>query len=327
MAFQIKYLCPKLKKHRMDLLCIVGGLFLLMLGGDALLKAAVSFSLTLRVPKMVIGMTVVSFATSAPELIVSLKSALQGHSDLALSNVIGSNIANLGLVLGLTLLLSRLKVEAAFYKKDLPILFVSSLLLYVFLIFDGILQAYEGGLLFLLLLVFLVLMFRNKASGIAHEMPEGGAVLPLHRGFLFFVLGAVGLWAGSEFLIKGAINLARDFQVSERVVGITLVSVGTSIPELFASVIAVFRGEKAISIGNLIGSNVFNILAVLGLTALFSPVRVLDVDLIEKDIYWMLLVTFLILPLSWVFSKKQFAAKEGLILLFIYLSFIIQTLV
>ena len=138
-------------------------------------------------------MTVVSFATSAPELIVSLKAALQGHPDLALSNAIGSNIANLGLVLGVTVMLSTIKLSDSFYKTDIPILFLSSTLLYLFLIFDGVLQSYEGGILFLLLLVFLIYLLKYQTPAVHDEMPEDDEELPLYQGLLFFVLGAVGL--------------------------------------------------------------------------------------------------------------------------------------
>ena len=310
----------------MDLIVIIVGLFLLILGGNWLLKSAIGFSLRLQIPKIVVGMTVVSFATSAPELIVSLKAALQGHADLALSNVIGSNIANLGLVLGVTVLLSTIKLSDSFYKTDIPILFLSSSLLYLFLIFDGVLQSYEGGILFLLLLVFLIYLLKYQTPAVLDEMPEDDEELPLYQGLFFFALGAVGLWGGSELLIDGAVGLAKQFHVSERVIGITIVSVGTSIPELSASVIAVLKKEKAISIGNLIGSNVFNILAVLGLTAMVSPIQVSDLDLIQIDIYWMLAVTLLIVPLSYWLPSMQFSKKEGAILLIFYACFIYQML-
>ena len=310
----------------MDLIFIIVGFFLLILGGNWLLKSAIGFSLRLQIPKIVVGMTVVSFATSAPELIVSLKAALQGHPDLALSNAIGSNIANLGLVLGVTVMLSTIKLSDSFYKTDIPILFLSSTLLYLFLIFDGVLQSYEGGILFLLLLVFLIYLLKYQTPAVHDEMPEDDEELPLYQGLLFFVLGAVGLWGGSELLIDGAVGLAKQFHVSERIIGITIVSIGTSIPELSASIIAVLKKEKAISIGNLIGSNVFNILAVLGLTALVSPIQVSDLDLIQNDIYWMLAVTVLIVPLSYWLPNMQFAKKEGVLLLFFYACFMYQLL-
>jgi cation:H+ antiporter len=308
----------------MNFLYIVIGLLFLILGGNWLLKSAVGFSLKLQIPKIVIGMTVVSFATSAPELIVSLKSALQGHSDLALGNVIGSNIANLGLVLGITILLSTITVEKSFYKTDWPIMILSSVLLFVFVFFDGFISSVEGGILFLLLIVFLVYLLKFQKQAVVDEMPEDDEELPLYKGVGFLAIGSITLWGGSELLIDGAVSLAKQFNVSERVIGITIVSVGTSIPELSASIIAVLKKEKAISLGNLIGSNIFNILAVVGLTSIISPIEVKDLGLIENDIYWMLAISFLILPLNYIFNKMKLGKKEGILLLGLYIVFIYQ---
>jgi len=306
----------------MDLLFIVVGLVLLILGGDWLLKSAVGFSLRLQIPKIIIGMTVVSFATSAPELIVSLKSALQGHSDLAMGNVIGSNIANLALVLGITVLLSDIKVTQSFFKTDWPIMMLASILLYVFIVFDGVLIAYEGAILFAALVAFLIYMLKFQKTAVEEDVLEDDEELPLWKALLFLAIGGVALWGGSELLIIGAVGLAEQFNVSQRIIGVSIVSVGTSIPELSASIIAVLKKEKAISLGNLLGSNIFNILAVLGLTAVIHPIEIVDKGLIENDIYWMLGISFLILPLSFFYRKMNFSKPEGGILLLIYIAFI-----
>lgn len=314
----------------MNFIFVAIGLLLLVVGGDWLLKAAVGFSLRLRIPKIVIGMTVVSFATSAPELIVSLKSALQGHSDLALGNVIGSNIANLGLVLGITVFLSSIKVEKSFYLTDWPMMMIASVLLFVFLSDDLVLQNYEGAILFVLLIGFLVYLLKFQKTAVVDEMPEDDVELPLWKAVLILSVGAAALWGGSELLIYGAIGVAESFNVSQRVIGITIVSIGTSIPELSASIIAVLKKEKAISLGNLIGSNVFNILAVLGLTSMVTPVHVNDKGLLDNDIYWMLLVAFSVLPLSFMMYKKsgmQLGRIQGLLLLTMYVVFVYQMIV
>ncbi len=269
-------------------------------------------------------MTIVSFATSAPELIVSLKSALQGHSDLAVGNVLGSNIANLGFVLGVTVLLSTISVEKSFYKTDWPIMMLSSVLLYLFLIFDGTLQSYEGGLLVFLLFLFLVYLLKFQKPAVLEEMPNEEDVLPLYKNVFYLLIGAFALWGGSELLITGAVHTASYFGVSERVIGITVVSIGTSIPELSASLMAIFKKEKAISLGNLIGSNVFNILAVLGLTSLVSPIKVTDQVLLQNDVYWMLAISFAVLPLTFLFDKMKLGKLDGFVLLSIYLVFISQ---
>jgi cation:H+ antiporter len=307
----------------MDLVFIGLGLLLLILGGNWLLKSAVGFSLHLNIPKIVIGMTVVSFATSAPELIVSIKSALENHADIAFGNVIGSNIANLGLVLGITILISTISVEKSFYKTDWPIMMISSVMLYLFIVFDGVLQRYEGIILFSFLIIFLVYLLRFQKTAVVDEMPEDDEKLPLHKIVIFLVLGGVALWGGSELLIDGAVNLAEAFNVSERVIGITIVSIGTSIPELAASIIAVIKKEKAISLGNLIGSNVFNILAVLGLTSIITPITISDSGLLSNDIFWMLGIAFLVFPLVFAPVKMKLSWKEGLILLVLYVVFIV----
>ena len=310
----------------MNFLYIVLGLILLIVGGNWLLKSAVGLSLRLNIPKIVIGMTVVSFATSAPELIVSIKSALDGFPDLALGNVIGSNIANLALVLGITIILSKIDVEKSFYKTDWPVMMIASGLLYVFLAQDGVIEFYEGVILFSLLVVFLIYLLRFQKQAVVDEMPEDDEELPLYKIVLFITIGGIGLWGGSELLITGAVNLAEDFGVSERIIGVTIISVGTSIPELAASIIAVLKKEKAISLGNLIGSNIFNILAVLGITSMITPIELKDVELLNYDIFWMLGISFLVLPLVFFPKKLRLDWKDGCILLTLYVVFILTTI-
>lgn len=310
----------------MEFLYIILGLILLIFGGNWLLKAAVALSLKLNIPKIVIGMTVVSFATSAPELIVSIKSALNGFPDLALGNVVGSNIANLALVLGITITLSKIDVQKSFYKTDWPVMMIASGLLYYFLVSDGVIALYDGVILFSFLIVFLIYLLRFQKQAVVDEMPEDDEVLPLYKIVLFVTLGGVGLWAGSELLINGAVDLAQDFGVSERVIGVTVVSVGTSIPELAASIIAVIKKEKAISLGNLIGSNIFNILAVLGITSMITPIELKDVELLNYDIFWMLGISFLILPLVFFPRKLRLDWKDGFILLVLYAVYIYTTI-
>jgi cation:H+ antiporter len=306
----------------LDIVYILIGLVALIFGGDWLLKAAVALSLRLKIPKIVIGMTVVSFATSAPELIVSIKAALDGFPDLSLANVIGSNIANLGLVLGITLLFGSIEVTKSFYKTDWPVMMLASILFYVLLSIDGILSFWEGFSMFVLLLIFLWYLLRFQETAVVDERPEDDVPLSLQKTLLFMVLGGLGLWVGSELLISGAVGLATFFGVSERIIGITIVSVGTSVPELAASVIAVIKKEKAISLGNLIGSNIFNIFAVLGITAMITPIKLIDQALLNSDILWMLGFAFLILPLVFIPSKMRLEWRDGMVLLICYLLFL-----
>lgn len=306
----------------MNLLLIAAGLTLLILGGNWLLKAAVSLSLKLEIPKIIIGMTVVSFATSAPELIVSLNAALNGHPDIALGNVIGSNIANFGLVLGIVIAVGTIQVERSFYVHDWPVMMLASLLLYVFMTTGAVIERWEGLVMFSSLLLFLIYLLRFQKTAVVDEMPEDDVALPLGKSLIYLLIGGLGLWGGSELLITGAVSMAENFGISKRIIGITIISIGTSIPELAASVIAISRKEKAISLGNLIGSNVFNILAVLGITSLISPIPVEDPKLLDFDVLWMLYFALLIFLLVFAPSRMKLSWREGLILLASYVIFI-----
>ena len=310
----------------MSFFLILIGFILLILGGNWLLKSAVSISLGLKIPKIIIGMTVVSFATSAPELIVSIEAALNGYSDLALGNVIGSNIANLALVLGITLLISKIEVQKSFYTINWPIMMIGSLMLYFFLLNDYLISFTEGVFLFSFLLIFLICVIKFQKEVIEDVATEEILIFSKLKTIIFLLLGSVGLWGGSELLIYGATNLALDFGITERLVGITVVSIGTSIPELAASIIAVLKKEKAISIGNLIGSNIFNILAVIGITSIITPIPANDSTLYTNDIYWMLGASLLLLILVFLPKKMELDRKSGVILLLFYGFFLHQTI-
>lgn len=310
------------KNDPMNILLIAAGLALLILGGNWLLKAAVSLSLKLEIPKIVIGMTVVSFATSAPEMIVSLNSAINGHADIALGNVIGSNIANFGFVLGVVIMIGTIQVQRSFYVHDWPVMMLSSLLLYLFMTTGEEIVRWEGFLMFTLLILFLIYLIRFQTTAVVDEMPEDDVPLPLGKSLGFLLIGGLALWGGSELLIEGAVNMAAHFGISKRIIGITIISVGTSIPELAASVIAIARKEKAISLGNLIGSNVFNILAVLGITSMITPIPVEDKGLLNFDVLWMLYFALLIFLLVFAPSRMKLSWREGLILVGSYVVFI-----
>ncbi len=318
--------CIFAKTFLMNFLWIGLGLVLLIFGGDWLLKSAVALSLKLKISKVVIGMTVVSFATSAPELIVSINAALTGASDLTLGNVIGSNIANLGLVLGVTLLLCTLHVHKDFYKVNWPVMLIASVLLYVFLENDRVIDQPEGLLLFTLLISFIVYLLKTQKNKHSEIVLEDENQLSNSKIFVFFSLGCFGLWLGSELLIKGATALALEFGVTERVIGVTLVSIGTSVPELAASIIAVLKKEKAISLGNLIGSNIFNILAVIGITAMITPISLSDQKLLTSDIFWMLAIVIVLLPMVLIPKKNILNWMHGAVLLLSYILFVVFTL-
>ena len=297
------------------------GLIVLIIGGNLLLKAAVSISLKFGIPKLLIGMTVVSLATSAPELIVSIKSALKGSPDLAISNVLGSNIANLGLVLAVTILFSPINISKSVYKKEWPIMMFSALYFLV-VVLDGKITKTEGGILvcFLIMTISALIKFRDK-SEIEMEIENEDSIV---KSLITLIFGGVFLFYGSEWFIDGAISLANSFGISERIIGITVVSVGTSIPELVTSLVAVFNKEKSISLGNLLGSNIFNVFAVLGLTSLVTPLSVVDNNIISFDIYIMLFFAALVLPLIFFPKKYVLGRKEGLIILVFYSLYVVN---
>jgi cation:H+ antiporter len=310
----------------LNIFFILIGLVLLILGGNWLLKSAVALSLRLNIPRIIIGMTIVAFATSAPELIVSINAAIDGFPDLALGNVIGSNIANLGLVLAVVILMGSIDVRKAFYITDWPVMMVASLLFFGFIYFDGVLQSYEGAILLLFLFLFLIFLLRFQKTAIVDDFHEDDEPLPLYKALLFLGIGGGALWGGSELLVKGAVGMATFYEVSERIIGITVVSVGTSIPELAASIIAIVKKEKAISVGNLIGSNIFNLMAVLGITSMITPIYVIDQGLLTNDIWWMLGFSFIILPLVFFPKGLRLGWRDGIILITLYTLFLYFTL-
>jgi cation:H+ antiporter len=311
----------------MNFLFIISGLLLLILGGNWLLKAAVGLSLRLKISKIIVGLTVVSFATSAPEMIVSIQAALSGFPDIAIGNVVGSNIGNIGLVLGVILLINAVQVDTSFYVTDWPVKMFASTLLFVFLIIDGILSRTEGIVFIVVLALFLLVLIRkNKTAQIEIEEFQEAQMSVMLIG-LFLVLGGFALWAGSELLVKGAVNLAENLGVSKRVIAITVVSIGTSVPELASSIIASIKKENDISVGNIIGSNIFNILSVLGVTAIIKPIEHVDIRIIQQDIYWMLGFAFILLPMVILPKRGSLSFKEGVLLLVSYAIFLYFTII
>ena len=319
-----KTLVLYLSNMGIDVFKILAGLVGLIVGGEWLLRAAVGTSNRFAIPRFIIGMTVVSFATSLPELIVSVRSALSGYPDLALGNVIGSNIANLGLVLGVVLLFTRIQVFKSFYQSDGPMMFIASILLWVF-IQNGTISEIEGLALVVLLVMMILylLQWRDKAGFVADDLDT---LLSWSKILFFFLFGSAFLALGSDLLVNGAVSVANQLGVSERVIAITVVSVGTSVPELAASLVAVAKRENSISIGNLLGSNLFNILAVLGITALIHPLTVVDNTLLDFDIYMMIGIAALLVPLVFSPKKMEIYWRDGLILLAVYIVFIATTI-
>lgn len=311
----------------MSIVLILIGFVLLVVGGEFLVRSSVALSFKLNISKMVIGMTVVSFATSAPELLVSLRAALSGASDLALTNVIGSNIANIGLVLGITALLGSIAVDKSFYKLNWPVMMLFSMALYYFLSNDNQLTSIEGGILFVALIVFLVILIKQaKKDTVVEEVDDNLAEVSNFKIAIWLLIGAAALYFGSGWLVDGAQDVARQFGITEAVIGATVIAIGTSVPELAASIIAAAKKEKALSLGNLIGSNIFNIGSVLGLTSMIKTIPVTDANILTKDIFWMLGFSAVLIPLILIPKQFQISRYKGILLvgaycLFIFLAF------
>ncbi|WP_159017827.1 calcium/sodium antiporter [Algibacter sp. L3A6] len=296
----------------MSLLWVILGFILLVVGGEFLVRASVALSFKFNISKMVIGMTVVSFATSAPELLVSLQAALSGSPAIAITNVVGSNIANIGLVLGITAMVSVIAVDKSFYKVNWPVMMVFSIALYYFLKNDSVLSAIEGGILFAGLIVFLIYLIRSaKKDTASDEVDDTLATVSNFKIGLWLLIGAASLYFGSEWLVEGAKAIAVSIGVSEAVIGVSLIAIGTSVPELAASVIAAAKQEKAISLGNLIGSNIFNIASVLGLTAMIKPIPVTEPSILSTDIFWMLGFSAILIPLIFLPTRLQISRLKG----------------
>ena len=292
------------------------GIIFLLVGGDLLVKSSAALAAKLSVSPFLIGITVVSFGTSAPELLVSLNAALQGSTGIAMGNVIGSNITNITLVLGLTILLRPINFDSKRYLFSWLIMLVSSIMFYGFSL-DEIIDPIDGLFFISGLILFISLSIRYRHSSINEEEVEENIntrMIPL-----YFILGAAGLYFGSEFLVSSSVVIAKYIGISEFVIGITVVALGTSLPELVTSIIAILKGQSSISIGNLIGSNIFNVFAVLGITSLVKPLGTGE-KLLTSDLPIMIGVT-LLLGL-FLFISRKLRRIEGVLLISIYLIYL-----
>jgi cation:H+ antiporter len=308
----------------LNFLILLGGLGLLLLGGDFIVKGAVSLSRKMRISPLVIGMTVVAFGTSAPELLVSLKSALLGNSAIAIGNVVGSNIANIALVLGLTALIFPIITDRQTKIIDYPVMLGATMLFCLFAL-DGSLSFVEGIIFVSIIVVFITLRIRNSrsknnASVVKEEEPTKRSIW---YTLLFLLLGFLGLNFGAGWFIEGAVSLSDHFLEGnpnkDTIIGVTVIAFGTSAPELAASCVAAYRREVDISVGNLIGSNIFNIFVVLGITSIVTPLEVSS-DVMEFDMIWMIAIAILLLIILLV--GKRIGRLKGAILFSTYLVYI-----
>lgn len=297
---------------------LVLGLAVLIIGGDFLVKGAVGIAEKFKLSPLVIGMTVVSFGTSAPELIVSIQAALEGVPEIAIGNVVGSNIANIALVLAITVLIFPIVVERNSKMIDWPMMMFSSILFYVFAL-DNVIEFWEGVVLVTILIAFVIFLIRNSRKNNVLADDDFEAPSNPIMTYVYLFSGLIGLKFGADWLLEGAVGIAEGVGMSKKVIGVTIVAFGTSVPELVASAVAAYRKQTDISIGNLIGSNIFNILIVIGVTAIVKDTPV-DESIISFDMIWMLVIALGLLPLMLI--GKKMGRIHGLILLSAYLIFI-----
>ena len=302
----------------MEIFLVVIGIVLLYLGGEVLVKYSSRLALALRLSPFVIGLTIVAFGTSSPELLASLVATLQGAPDLAVGNVIGSNITNLGLILGLSALIHPLRATSQFIRREVPFM-IFVIIILVPLSLDLTISRVEGVILFGLLVLYLFYLFKSEESGDDEFVQEYGQNKSA-RGSVLGVIGGVALLVlGAQILVTSAIEIARDFGVSERVIGLSLVAFGTSLPELASSLVATMKREGNILLGNLIGSNIFNILGILGLTAIITPIKI-SPSVFRFDLWVAIGISVAVLP--FLTTQLRIERWEGVILLVAYLGYI-----
>jgi len=299
-------------------LLLLGGLAILSLGAEFLVRGSAALALRLGLTPLVVGLTVVGFGTSSPEMVVSVKGALAGQGDLAVGNVVGSNIFNIAVILGMTVLIKPIKIGLQLIKLDTPIM-IGAALLFIALIWDGAISRPEAALFFALLvayLVFTVRAARKESKSIqeefSHELPKADS--PVWLNSLYIVLGLAGLIFGGQMFINGSVALARVWGISDVIIALTVLAAGTSMPELATSIIAALRKNPDIAIGNIIGSNIFNTLGILGVSGMLAPIHAPGIS--HVDLWLMVGISFLLVPLMLTgFTLRRW---EGGILLSIY---------
>ena len=296
------------------LILIPLGLVALYIGGELLVKAAIGFGLRSGLSTMVIGLTLVAFGTSAPELAVSLDAALLGSSDIALANVVGSNMANIALVLALTVLMKSMAIDSITLKRDLPVM-LAAFLMFTLLLHDRSLDRIDGMLLIAALVIYVIYVVTHPSGKVEIDTDEKDQTI--FKLCVFFAGGIAFLALGGHWLVAGAIDIAKQLGVSEAVIGITVVAIGTSLPEITASVVATARGHAGLALGNVVGSNIWNSFLVLGATASITPVP-------AQSLSWhMLLVMISVGILLWVFCRSRYTLSrlEGAFLLTIFVAY------
>jgi cation:H+ antiporter len=311
----------------LNILLFFVGLAGLYFGAEWLVKGASRFARSFNLKPVVIGLTIVAFGTSTPELVTSVLAGIKHLNDIAIGNIVGSNIANIGLILGLAALIQPLKVDMKLIIREMPIVVGISLLLY-FMGWNGVLSRHEGMILLVGIIVYILYVYRmaiKESKSVEQEYLEfedhlGIAGNRKSKDIFFILIGLGALVGGAHFLVNSAIYIARVIGISDLVIGLTVVAVGTSLPELATSMIAAIRKESDISIGNVLGSNIFNILAILGLAAIIQPLQINTASL-RVDMPVMILFAICLIPIiTWKFVLSRF---QGVLLLIGYVAYVL----
>lgn len=310
----------------LDIFLVIVGFLILAWGADRLVTGSSAFAKNNGISPLIIGLTIVALGTSAPEIFVAITSALRGSPDIGIGNAIGSNIANIGLVLGIAALVKPLTVSSGILRREYPMLFIIMILAWL-LLFDGHVGRLDGTILLLGLIAVMLLMVHlartSKAEPLADEFAQE---LPQQmsnpRAIMWFLIGLVTLPLGAHVIVLGAVNLAEHFGISELVIGLTIVAIGTSLPEVAASITAAFKGEDDIAIGNILGSNIFNLLAVLPFPGLIHPGPI-NSDIITRDMPIMFGITILFFVVSYTtYGPTRISRWEGGMLLVYYVTYL-----
>lgn len=296
------------------------GLVILLAGGKILVDGASGIAIKLGMSAGLIGLTIVAFGTSAPELLVSVNAALKGNSDIAIGNVIGSNIANIALVLGISGIFYPILIKRNHLKFDYLITLLATFLFFG-LSYNGVISGIEGIVMFTLFISFNVYLFKTSSNDDPEVLEEVELAknLSWSKSILYFTGGIIGLYFGSELLVENAVLISREFGVSERIIGVTIIAIGTSLPELITSIIAALSKRTDLALGNILGSNIMNILSIIGLTAIIKPIGV-SVEFINSDFLWMLGITIFLFPL--MKTKMRVSKIEGTLLLLSYSAYL-----
>ena len=309
-----------------DTLQVVGGLVLLIWGADRFVHGAAGGARQLGVAPLLIGLTVVAFATSAPEILVSVFAAAREQTGLAIGNAIGSNIINIGLVLGCTAMLRPIELRSVTLRREMPALLAVSLLT-VSLFLDNYLSRIDGLVMLTGLIIVMVWMTRLGMQSSDNDplVEDFEAEIPEHLGMraaiLWLLVGLGSLLVGAHFLVDGSINIARTLGVSEVVIGITLVAFGTSLPELAVSIVSVLKNEYGLAIGNIVGSNIFNLLAVVGIAAAISPAEIAN-DVLSLHVFVMVAFTLVLFAMTYDYEgKAELSRIEGFALFAAYIAY------